>query len=107
MFRAVLGLAVITTLCVLSPERESRRSSAPSQAGADSIPSASLDYLSALAARAALALPDVGESNDTPAPPAALAGAAARQAAAAGVEGIRKIVIPPPPIPVEMPPLRR
>ncbi len=107
MFRAVLGLAVITTLCVLSPERESKRSSAPSQAGADSVPAPSLDFLSALAAKAALALPDAGDSNDTPAPQTALAGAAAKHAAAAGVEGIRKIVIPPPPIPVDMPPLRR
>jgi hypothetical protein len=33
--------------------------------------------------------------------------AAAREAASAGLENVRKIVIPPPSVPVDMPPLRR
>jgi hypothetical protein len=107
MLRAVLGLAVITTLCVLSPERDSKRHSGPSQARADAIPSSSLDFLSGLAATAALALPEVSDSAGSQEPQAAIVGAAARGAATAGIEGVRKIVIPPPPVPVDMPPLRR
>ena len=106
MFRAVLGLAVITTLCVLSPERESKLSFA-NQPGAESIPATGLDFLSGLAAKAALALPTSGDSNEIPAPITTMAAAAAKEAAASGAEGIRRIVIPPPPIPVDMPPLRR
>jgi hypothetical protein len=104
MFRTVAGLAIITTMCVLSPERDSKNDSTTTHSWPPSAFSASLDTLAGSAVNPALS--KVVEAGRREAIAVALP-AAGREAAASGLETIRRIVIPPPAIHVEMPPLRR
>lgn len=110
MLKAVLGLAIITTLVVLSPERDTTNTSGSLKAAADHPSMTDRASLSALAAQLAPELigmragtaPQEGGSSQI----ATLAEPAVRQVTAGGLEQVRLIVIPPAPVPISMPPLR-
>ena len=104
MLRAVLGLAVITTMVVLSPVREKL----PGNTLAATLPETG--QLTEVASRLA---PDfLGAKGGTSTPDllsgqvVATAAPVARQIAASSLEPVRRITISPPPIPLDMPPLR-
>ena len=91
-------------MCVLSPERDSKNDSYATRSWPPSTLSASLDVLAGTAPNPGLS--KVIEAGQREAVAAALP-AAAREAASQGLENVRKIVIPPPVVHVDMPPLRR
>jgi hypothetical protein len=104
MFRAVTALAIITTICVLSPVRESKNDSDTTRSWPPSSLSASLDVLTGAASKSsAVGLSDSARRETA----AALLLPAARESAAAELESVRKIMMPPSPVHVDMPPLRR
>ena len=103
MFRAVAAIAIITTMCVLSPERDSKNDSDATRSWPPSALSASLDVLTGAAANGTARPTETGGREDA----AALLVPVARGAASAGLDHVRKIVIPPPSTHVDMPPLRR
>jgi hypothetical protein len=103
MFRVIAGIAIITTMCVLSPVRESRNDSGSTGAWPPASLSASLDVLTGVAGGATrINAADAGRE----AVGAALA-PGAREAASAELENVRRVIIPNPAVPVDMPPLRR
>jgi hypothetical protein len=104
MFRAIAGLAIITTMCVLSPERDSKNDSHTTRSWPPTTLSASLDVLAGTAPNPGLS--KALESSQREAVATALP-AVAREAATQGLENVRRIVIPPASLHVEMPPLRR
>jgi hypothetical protein len=90
-------------MCVLSPERDSKNDSQATRAWPPSALSASLDILTGAAPNPTLSkVTEAGHREAVAAFPAA-----AREAASAGLESVRRIVIPPPSVPLDMPPLRR
>jgi hypothetical protein len=103
MFRVIAGIAIITTMCVFSPVRESRNDSGSTGAWPPASLSASLDVLTGTAGGAARTK---AADASRQAVEAALA-PVAREAASAGVESVRRVIIPNPAVPVDMPPLRR
>lgn len=101
ILKTVLGIAVITAIFILSPVRDPAKTSLAS--ASDATAGAPSNMLSSLAAQFPAAVsrgsvPAVGHAADAV---LAVAGGAS------GLEPVRKIVIPPAPVPVEMPPLRR
>ena len=104
MFRIVAGIAIIATMCVLSPVRESKRDSDQPRSWPPPSLSASLDVLTGAAATGAASrvIEPIGREAAS-----AMAAPAARAALAGGAETVRRIVIPPPTAPIDMPPLRR
>lgn len=103
MLRAVLGMAVVTTLCILSPERESAKQSKQPPDRDDGPRS---DMLSSLAAQFPAAAANRVAAAAKP-QAAVFLDSVGAGAGAGGLEAVRKIVIPPAPVPIEMPPLRR
>jgi hypothetical protein len=101
MFRAIAGIAIVTVMCVLSPERESQNDSGGTQVWSPKSLSASLDALGGAAANSQLSrsLDSAGKQAL-----AAAADAVLREAAHAHVDGVRKIATTGA---LEMPPLRR
>ena len=102
MFRIAMALAVIATMCVLSPERSSRSDSVAADKGQAPGGPPSLDSVATHAAgqiwaKARGTVEDEASAALIP---------AAREAASAGLDKVRKVVAVSQ-APLEMPPLRR
>lgn len=103
ILKTVLGIAVVTVIFILSPVRDQGKVAPVAvdpPSGSEGAPS---NMLSSLAAQIPAAMSRSSGAGAGHAAQAALAVAGA----ASGLESVRRIVIPPPPVPVEMPPLRR
>ena len=92
MLRAVLGIGLVSAIFVLSPERKSY------------VPAVTTHVEPLSHARLQPGLPPAGLSARIE---VAAADLASRAAAGGAVEAVRTIAIRPPPIQIDMPPLRR
>ena len=99
MIRAALGIAVVTALCIMSPERESSKSTAESNR--PSALSAATESLASRGNLAALAIGAAGQIDRV------TLGAMTQAVERPAADTIRRIVIPPTGSPVETTPLRR
>jgi hypothetical protein len=109
MFRAVAGIAVVTTIFLLSPERDSNKHAPTSTTGDSSLAARMNAWASGGAASVAsqAAVSRVANAPETRAAVTALVERSLREDAAGSADTVRRIMIPPPPLPIEMPPLRR
>lgn len=98
MLRATFAIAIITTLCVLSPVREARRDSGSFDLSQVAVP-AGMETLVAAAAGQALSLASARGHESAATIPAG------REPWGTAPEGIRRVVAVPQ-TPLEMPPLR-